>query len=155
MEAPAFHFTPEGDGPTTVTGNLPDRGLFGFLGRAPVDTSNGFMSTGPHFNPVGKEHDAPGDENCYADYLGTDTINIVGELITLTGPHSVIGREVVVHADPDDLERGGHELSESTGNAGGRVAWGTTIDQGIACGLMLLALVLTYFIHTSDAPSNI
>ncbi|CAA3006215.1 arabinogalactan peptide 22-like isoform X2 [Olea europaea var. sylvestris] len=32
---------------------------------------------------------------------------------------------------------------------------GTTIDQGIACGLMLLALVLTYLIHTFDAPLNI
>ncbi|KAK6116982.1 hypothetical protein DH2020_049226 [Rehmannia glutinosa] len=29
---------------------------------------------------------------------------------------------------------------------------GTTIDQGIACGLMLLALVLTYLIHTFNAP---
>ncbi|KAI5655371.1 hypothetical protein M9H77_32558 [Catharanthus roseus] len=29
---------------------------------------------------------------------------------------------------------------------------GTTIDQGIAYVLMLLALVLTYIIHTLDAP---
>ncbi|CAK9144437.1 unnamed protein product [Ilex paraguariensis] len=31
---------------------------------------------------------------------------------------------------------------------------GTTIDQGIACVLMLLALVLTYIIHTLDLPFN-
>ncbi|EYU40039.1 hypothetical protein MIMGU_mgv1a020427mg [Erythranthe guttata] len=31
---------------------------------------------------------------------------------------------------------------------------GTAIDQGIAYGLMVLALVLTYLIHTFDAPSN-
>lgn len=29
-----------------------------------------------------------------------------------------------VHADPDDLGRGGHELSKTTGNAGGRLACG-------------------------------
>ncbi|XP_073051971.1 arabinogalactan protein 41-like [Primulina eburnea] len=28
---------------------------------------------------------------------------------------------------------------------------GTTVDQGIACFLMLLALVLTYLIHAADA----
>ncbi|KAG6388249.1 hypothetical protein SASPL_153450 [Salvia splendens] len=32
---------------------------------------------------------------------------------------------------------------------------GTAIDQGIAYGLMLLALVLTYIIHTFDAPFSI
>ncbi|CDP12121.1 unnamed protein product [Coffea canephora] len=31
---------------------------------------------------------------------------------------------------------------------------GTTIDQGIACVLMLLALVLTYLIHTLEVPLN-
>ena len=29
-----------------------------------------------------------------------------------------------VHADPDDLGRGGVELSKTTGNAGGRLACG-------------------------------
>ncbi|GFP86692.1 arabinogalactan peptide 20 [Phtheirospermum japonicum] len=32
---------------------------------------------------------------------------------------------------------------------------GTAIDQGIAYGLMLLALVLTYLIHSFDAPLSI
>ncbi|GFZ16409.1 Arabinogalactan peptide 20 like [Actinidia chinensis var. chinensis] len=34
------------------------------------------------------------------------------------------------------------------------VSDGTTIDQGIAYVLMLVALVLTYLIHTLDAPLN-
>ncbi|KAL3652751.1 hypothetical protein CASFOL_002432 [Castilleja foliolosa] len=32
---------------------------------------------------------------------------------------------------------------------------GSAIDQGIAYGLMLLALVLTYLIHSFDAPLSI
>ncbi|KAJ6384399.1 hypothetical protein OIU78_027666 [Salix suchowensis] len=96
------------------------------------------MSTGPHFNPVGKEHGAPTDENRHAGDLGnvtvgddgTATFTIIDNQIPLTGPHSIVGRAVVVHADPDDLGKGGHELSKSTGNAGGRVACGVIGLQG-------------------------
>lgn len=35
-----------------------------------------------------------------------------------------MGRTLVIHADPDDLGKGGHELSKTTGNAGGRLACG-------------------------------
>lgn len=44
--------------------------------------------------------------------------------IMIYGEHSVIGRSCVCHADVDDLGLGGHELSATTGNAGGRVACG-------------------------------
>lgn len=44
--------------------------------------------------------------------------------ISLVGPNSILGRTLVVHADPDDLGLGGHELSKSTGNAGARIACG-------------------------------
>ncbi|KAG0466832.1 hypothetical protein HPP92_018412 [Vanilla planifolia] len=79
------------------------------------------MDEGAHFNPAGKEHGAPEDENRHAGDLGNV---IVGEDDSLSGPNSIIGRAVVVHADPDDLGKGGHELSKSTGNAGGRLACG-------------------------------
>jgi len=45
-------------------------------------------------------------------------------LIHLYGEHSVIGRSFMVHEGVDDLGRGGHELSKTTGNAGARVACG-------------------------------
>ncbi|CAN6219842.1 unnamed protein product [Urochloa humidicola] len=122
-------FSQEGDGPTTVTGSISGLkpGLHGFHVHALGDTTNGCMSTGPHFNPAGKEHGAPEDENRHA---GIANVNVTDSQIPLTGPHSIIGRAVVVHADPDDLGKGGHELSKSTGNAGGRVACGIIGLQG-------------------------
>ena len=44
--------------------------------------------------------------------------------VKLIGPHSVIGRSIVVYAGEDDCGRGGHELSLTTGNSGARVAAG-------------------------------
>ena len=44
-----------------------------------------------------------------------------------TGKYSVVGRSVMVHAGEDDLGRGGHELSLTTGNAGGRIACGEIV----------------------------
>ncbi|KAL0348752.1 UNVERIFIED_CONTAM: Superoxide dismutase [Cu-Zn] [Sesamum angustifolium] len=116
-------FTQEGDGPTTVVGEVSGLkpGLHGFHVHALGDTTNGCMSTGPHFNPAGKEHGAPEDEVRHAGDLVTLQL---GKMIPLAGPHSIIGRAVVVHGDPDDLGKGGHELSKTTGNAGGRVACG-------------------------------
>ncbi|KAK4372540.1 hypothetical protein RND71_007924 [Anisodus tanguticus] len=127
-------FSQEGDAPTTVNGNVSGLkpGLHGFHVHALGDTTNGCMSTGPHYNPAGKEHGAPEDEVRHAGDLGnitvgedgTTTFTITDKQIPLTGPQSIIGRAVVVHADPDDLGKGGHELSTTTGNAGGRVACG-------------------------------
>lgn len=136
----AIYFTQEGDGPTTVTGNVSGLkpGLHGFHVHALGDTTNGCMSTGPHFNPNGKDHGAPDDEVRHAGDLGnitagedgTATFTIVDKQIPVSGPHSIVGRAVVVHADPDDLGRGGHELSKATGNAGGRIACGIIGLQG-------------------------
>ena len=42
-------------------------------------------------------------------------------LIQLSGATSIIGRAIVVHADEDDLGKGGKEDSKTTGHAGARV----------------------------------
>ncbi|KAL5712825.1 superoxide dismutase [Ranunculus cassubicifolius] len=135
-----IYFSQEGDAPTTVTGTISGLapGLHGFHVHALGDTTNGCMSTGPHYNPAGKEHGAPEDENRHAGDLGnvkvgesgTVDLNITDSQIPLTGPNSIIGRAVVVHGDPDDLGQGGHELSKTTGNAGGRIACGIIGLQG-------------------------
>ncbi|CAO2832696.1 unnamed protein product [Amaranthus hypochondriacus] len=135
-----IYFTQEGDGPTTVSGNISGLkpGLHGFHVHALGDTTNGCMSTGPHFNPAGKEHGSPEDDVRHAGDLGnitagddgTATFTLIDSQIPLSGANSIVGRAVVVHADPDDLGRGGHELSKTTGNAGGRIACGIIGLQG-------------------------
>ncbi|KAL0794724.1 hypothetical protein Bca101_066101 [Brassica carinata] len=111
-------FTQEGEGKTTVTGTVSGLkpGLHGFHVHALGDTTNGCMSTGPHFNPDGKQHGAPEDANRHAGDLGniivgddgTATFTITDCQIPLSGPNSIVGRAVVVHADPDDLGKGNH-----------------------------------------------
>ncbi|KAI5076680.1 hypothetical protein GOP47_0008745 [Adiantum capillus-veneris] len=136
------HFYEDGSGSTVVSGKLSGLkpGLHGFHVHALGDTTNGCMSTGGHFNPKGKEHGAPDDENRHAGDLGNVIVGDDGVclfrniilLIPLTGTNSIIGRAVVVHADPDDLGKGGHELSKTTGNAGGRLACGVIGLQAAA-----------------------
>ncbi|KAM7528011.1 hypothetical protein LguiB_031421 [Lonicera macranthoides] len=126
--------TQEDTGPTTVkvrvSGLTP--GPHGFHLHEFGDTTNGCISTGPHFNPEGKTHGAPEDDVRHAGDLGNIIANadgvaeatIVDTQIPLTGANAVIGRALVVHELADDLGKGGHELSLTTGNAGGRLACG-------------------------------
>ncbi|XP_030468933.1 superoxide dismutase [Cu-Zn], chloroplastic isoform X2 [Syzygium oleosum] len=126
--------TQEGDGPTTV--NVRVAGLtpgpHGFHLHEYGDTTNGCISTGPHFNPNKMTHGAPEDEVRHAGDLGNIVANadgvaeatIVDTQIPLSGPNAVVGRAFVVHELADDLGKGGHELSLTTGNAGGRLACG-------------------------------
>ena len=92
----------------------------------------GCKTAGPHWNPEGVHHGGPGDEtrhhgdlgNIEAGEDGKGTLQVTDDRLMLYGPNSIIGRSMVCHADVDDLGKGGHELSLTTGNAGGRVACG-------------------------------
>ncbi|KAG9574772.1 Copper, zinc superoxide dismutase, partial [Aureobasidium melanogenum] len=96
------------------------------------DNTNGCTSAGPHFNPHGKTHGAPEDDerhvgdlgNFKTDAQGNSKGSVTDKLIKLIGPESVLGRTIVVHAGTDDLGKGGHEESKKTGNAGPRPACG-------------------------------
>ena len=55
---------------------------------------------------------------------GVSKVEILDTQISLSGPNSIVGRSLVVHADPDDLGRGGVDASKTTGNAGARVSCG-------------------------------
>jgi superoxide dismutase, Cu-Zn family len=80
-----------------------------------------------HFNPFGKPHahystperhagDLP---SLKADARGRAEIDVSLDVITLAkGPANIVGRSVVVHADPDDFR------TQPTGNSGARIACG-------------------------------
>ena len=81
-------------------------------------------SAGGHFNPHGTPHGKPGEGHHHAgdlpslnaDAAGNAKLNVVMDSFVLTGDHGIIGRSLIVHADPDDY------VSQPTGNAGARVA---------------------------------
>lgn len=62
--------------------------------------------------------------NIDVDDDGVATISIEDRQVKLIGPHSIIGRSIVIKSNEDDQGRGGHESSLSTGNSGQRVAGG-------------------------------
>ncbi|GMF65210.1 unnamed protein product [Phytophthora lilii] len=84
------------------------------------------------FNPFGKSHGAPEDDERRVGSLGNVEVGADGsvqvhvedKLVKLIGPHSIIGRSLVLHAGEDDLGKGGHELSLQNGNAGAITAYG-------------------------------
>ncbi|CAI0384793.1 unnamed protein product, partial [Linum tenue] len=122
-----IQFIQQPTGATLVAGKITglSPGFHGFHIHALGDTTNGCNSTGPHFNPLKKSHGSPWDHERHAGDLGNILANENGMIwIPLAGPNSILGRAVVVHADPDDLGKGGHELSKATGNAGARVGCG-------------------------------
>lgn len=55
---------------------------------------------------------------------GVVVFNMEDRQVKLIGPHSIIGRSIVIKANEDDLGRGGHEYSLTTGNSGSRIAGG-------------------------------
>lgn len=83
------------------------------------------MSTGGHFNPLGKphgQHDGmerhAGDlPSVKADAAGNAKISVLMDVISVSpGPTSVVGRGMIVHRDADDYK------TQPTGNAGPRIA---------------------------------
>ena len=83
------------------------------------------MSTKGHFNPFGKPHAHAGTPERHAGDLpslkadkdGRAKVDAMVDVITIAaGTGSIVGRGLIVHADPDDYK------TQPTGNAGPRVA---------------------------------
>ncbi|KAK0398120.1 hypothetical protein QR680_002436 [Steinernema hermaphroditum] len=131
-------FSQEKEGkPTTIQGEINGLtpGLHGFHIYQYGDCRNGGIFAGPHFNPFGKAHGGPKDDNRHVGDLGNVEANAAGiasfemvsSLVQIHGVNSVVGRSLIVHGGQDDLGRGkGGRKEESlkTGNAGAHVACG-------------------------------
>ena len=108
-----------------VTGLQPGRD-HGFHVHEAGDCSSGDgMSAKGHFNPQGKPHGHPqsGDRHAgdmpslRADAGGNAKLDTELDIMSVTpGAASVVGRGLIVHADPDDYK------TQPTGNAGARLA---------------------------------
>lgn len=108
-----------------VSGLVPGR-EHGFHIHEAGDCSSGDgMSTKGHFNPYGKPHAHSGTTERHAgdmpalkaDASGNARLEADLDVMTVApGPASIVGRGLIVHADPDDYK------TQPTGNAGPRIA---------------------------------
>jgi superoxide dismutase, Cu-Zn family len=106
---------------------LPGDREFGFHIHEVGDCSNDGNAAKGHFNPFGKPHgrfDSPerhaGDlPPLRSNKAGRAKLDTELDIVTLRpGPSNIIGKAIIVHADPDDF------TTQPTGNAGARIACG-------------------------------
>jgi Cu-Zn family superoxide dismutase len=110
---------------------LKKNALHGFHVHESGDLTSHCESMCAHFNPYGKNHGCPGVKerhvgdlgNLQTNASGSATYRIVDDFIKLRGSKAnIIGRGLIIHADPDDCGLGGDEASLKNGNAGKRIA---------------------------------
>ncbi|KAI8143133.1 Cu-Zn superoxide dismutase [Fennellomyces sp. T-0311] len=126
-------FTRHGDY-TTVYANVTGvpTGHHGFHIHQFGDLSDGCESLGGHFNPFKMNHGSPEDKikhvgdfgNVEADHYGNVHFQVAVNTLEFEGKNSILGRGIILHADQDDLGRGGDEGSRLVGNSGARLACG-------------------------------
>jgi superoxide dismutase, Cu-Zn family len=121
-------FSKERDGvrvEASIQGLTP--GLHGFHLHEYGDCSSpDANSAGGHFNPGDMPHGGPTAEkhhagdlgNLQADASGNAKLTLVSPKMAFEGPGSIVGRGVIVHAQPDDF------TTQPTGASGPRVACG-------------------------------
>lgn len=81
---------------------------------------------GVHFNPTSKPHAGPDTDprhigdlgNIKADENGYGHYEQLNPLLTFEGDFSIIGKTVIIHADPDDYK------TQPSGASGGRISCG-------------------------------
>ncbi len=108
-----------------ITGLTPGKHGFHIPEFGDMSSADG-MATGGHFNPGGHKHGGPEDTDRHAGDFGNieagadgkATIKMTDKAISLSGPNSILGRALIVHAKQDDLK------SQPSGNAGDRIAQG-------------------------------
>jgi Cu-Zn family superoxide dismutase len=110
---------------------LKKNGYHGFHVHEAGDLTDECTSMCAHFNPYHKNHGCPGMKERHVGDLGNLKTNSHGEavytmvddVIKLRGTKAnIIGRGLIIHADPDDCGQGGQPDSLTTGHAGKRIA---------------------------------
>jgi superoxide dismutase, Cu-Zn family len=103
----------------------------GFHVHEAGDLTDNCTSMCAHFNPYNKSHGCPGMKNRHVGDLGNIHTNSKGQakytffddMIKLRGNKcNIIGRGLIIHADPDDCGKGMNKDSLKTGNSGKRIA---------------------------------
>lgn len=89
---------------------------------------------GDHYNPFNKQHGGIDSEIRHVGDLGNIQVDGSGKCqfslfdkqkqIRITGPHSIIGRSIIIHEDKDDLGLGSFPDSKINGHSGKRIAYG-------------------------------
>lgn len=110
-------------------------GLHGFHIHESGDLTRGCDSLCDHYNPDGVVHGGLRSKISHRGDLGNVKANRKGfveciirtKKVTLS---EIIGRSIILHEDPDDLGRGGHPLSSTTGNSGNRILCGVIGFEG-------------------------
>lgn len=91
-------------------------------------------SAGGHFNPTNHPHGAPNEAASHAGDFGNvlandnrrvDTTYLMRGVTLGEGTTSIVGKAIVIHANPDDL------VTQPTGDAGGRIACGVIRLDGM------------------------
>ena len=125
-----IHFQDAGDEGVNVKVDLVGvpPGVHGFHVHETGDCGNNGQAAGGHFNPMNMQHGAPDAASHHAGDFGNVTAEATGEVHTEFTTHwlslaqgtptYVVGRAVILHANPDDL------TSQPSGNAGARIACG-------------------------------
>jgi Cu-Zn family superoxide dismutase len=103
----------------------------GFHVHEAGDLTDKCTSMCAHFNPYGKKHGGPNDKerhvgdlgNLETDAYGRARYRMVDNMIKLRGSKAnILGRGLIIHADPDDCGKGGFADSLTTGHSGKRIA---------------------------------
>ncbi len=96
------------------------------------DMSRGCESMGEHYNPFHKQHGSRNDPeahlgdlgNIYVNRFGISNESFVAKRIRL---NDIIGKGLVIHERKDDLGKGTHKDSKTTGNSGKRILCGVIV----------------------------
>ena len=132
----SVEFSQAGGEEVTVRGDLsglPPSSLHGFHVHGTPSTAGNCTAAGGHWNPFSRLHGGPtntisarhvGDlGNILTDSNGHVSFTLTDSIISLTNSsRNILGLVVVVHCLVDDLGLGGSPHSNTTGNAGARVA---------------------------------